>query len=1256
MKSEIFNTVRGGSAIALTPQHFLLSVFFLLATSILLSPTLACAQFPMLDEMSVLFLKIFFYNLHLVDQSNFYIKSQQKFQQYATREQFTQLINSLQIDCDPAIDQSAALLWQIDMMHQSTQFAFKAKLTPGQNPQELTQISFAFSAKTGTDLTSIFKDNFFSFLQNELLMESLINGFFMTAVMDSSVKTLDIMQMPRIFADLQHSADMDGYQKYSLRRAFARSNLGRGLYTNMIEGEDVIFFDWKKIVATQKNSLTLQMHFQLQPQLELPADFEEALVHSICEEEHLSRNYFIGFEGVQIGQSPIQDESGLSVIDGEYLFDLHNSLPNRSKLSQLGSKFGPLSNSAQKLTEKYLLGRLLTADLGSVPSEQLKDTQSQLDSKVEGAKILLTTEKVLSVATFLIRRLNPEVFDNLELVKAEREMAKRTQNTIQLLQLTSESHPKGTVKGKFVSEDQVFEYRLIVKFNEECFDHRKIPAQLLTTIVQLNSCFLRFKNVPFSADVFGKYSTGNMVLLEFYYDQTEFHNFSESWQQFFTFGSEVNTSVSISDLAVNVSSTVTTVFEANESEDSERSDEVVSAVSSETPIEHTTPSHAPSKIIKPIISSQSETTQTIDTESASKDSQDESQGDQIESSQMPDRADLVAHFPFDLYYSEFLKLPNIPQRHVDKQNLKLAKYLAALFLSSVVEHFFPEGECSDDHFMWLTVKQHGNKANLPIHNFSFEEMQIALLNASVDIRIVEMVEIDSRLFDQVDQITFSIKLAEGVYFLVFRFSRRDASSFHTETLHFQFFVLLSGSEQKYEAPDMNALEAQKLNPEPISVWHSLIVNRMVMYNLLEKIDFLVFKRSEEIPELFFYNDSDSPEFEHEEKGLEGEPSFIYDQSTRTYLFDVVTAPIAKRVQIPNLPDRPTGQRFEYSDFSSDNHYKAKVRFDTVDLALDPSKNNYDEYQKMTIVFKFEFGACPVEFETFFKFTDETTCRKIFSEGRYMVEFRDAAALEGDFDVPIEESLRMYLLWPDEVEGVEDGNLVQSAQESQIDEVDSSSFGRNLVYRFILNRSVHLEKFLYAENEAENSEKALREIAEVYHQKFKDTIHQKKSKIKPPIIKSKKIVNLVKAIVLHENSALTQETGFTDLMKNPVKKNRSEFENFQHVVKVLCHKHSANFGELKKVKVDNVYRLKVELDSYAYKGTTWADYLNNPSNADFLGKMTYLENYEKYKAYLSKYEQFDLAQMRFNFGQQASIHLVEGLDQLWVHMRKKKLLI
>jgi hypothetical protein len=205
------------------------------------------------------------------------------------------------------------------------------------------------------------------------------------------------------------------------------------------------------------------------------------------------------------------------------------------------------------------------------------------------------------------------------------------------------------------------------------------------------------------------------------------------------------------------------------------------------------------------------------------------------------------------------------------------------------------------------------------------------------------------------------------------------------------------------------------------------------------------------------------------------------------------------VNIPNLPNHSTGQKFEYSDFSSDNLYKVKAQFKTIKFSLDPAKNNYSEYQKLEMIFKFKPGECPEEFETVFRFNDRIKCSKIFSDGRYMLEFKDPKTHEGLFEVPIEQSLRMYLLWPDHVEGLEDEDIKQSRQEMQIDEIDANPYQRNLIYRFISNRSVHLEKYLYSETGSENDKQVIQAHAQSIYSAFsakkKEIVKQNKGKKK-----------------------------------------------------------------------------------------------------------------------------------------------------------------
>lgn len=1269
-----------------------------------------CEEHRTLDEMARLFFKIFLETLPLANQTSFAIKMDNSFHPFATRERIHLLLNEIEPKCKGNAENSHQIDWEITIKYSQKELNFRVFLIKGKAPSELSILSFEFTKSDGSKVTSFLPENMFSLFHREAQIEVLVNGYVMAGILDASVRSIDTGSIPRLFTNTQVGSQEDGFTEYTLRRTPNPALNSKGLIRNLTDGVDVVLMNWRESVGEGETSWSVETQFRFIPQEDLPPDFQNMVTLSISEEEFLKKSYFFGFEGIQIASTSFKNDSNQDIRDGTFLFDVMNSNVNESKVSLSPTDWPGLLPGSGQLTERFFLARVLSENyFDRIQSDPLFDPstlKSPLNQLLTSKKAFISTEKVLRVCELLVRQSTLEVFDNLLLFKAEQEMKKSGEPVIQFVKVSEQSEDEQTQDKGFLESKKVYEFRLLVKFDQKHFNHRELPERVSTNIIQLNSILLRIIQEPFEQDYFFSRGQGSVLALEFYYDAKEFSRVYGSWTKFFSFGQETDLSTQMSDVSlldfqsilsqqssgsvsphlelVNRTSTprIPLISDLDDSQLLEERESIIETASPKVqhksqPTQQSPVVETPTKNVQKAHSNRTETSGNQIQEGDSTPNEttvQENDSSQSEVSSLPNtssevtetelksteeelaalqRKSIVTKFPYEFSFAEYLK-ENPTKRHVDRQNIKMAKYFVSLFLSQTAKTLFSEDQPSKDHFLWIPIKKNNDYSNHPIHDFSFQEIQLALVDATIDARVLDSVEMSKRLHTAVDQISFPLKLNNAIYYLVLRFSRRSRETLESNSLDLQITIFESLLEEGFDSPDLEALDLKKAYEEPVDTWQSLIMNKQTMFNLIEKLDYLILKRDEDIPELFFYTENENEEFDDEEKGLGGDPTFVYNQASRTYEFDLVTAPIAKLVRVPMVPGRETARKYEYSDFSSDNHYKIRFSFDTLDLSLDPSQNNYENYQVLSIAFKFEFGACPLEFVSHFKIKDSITCKKVYSDRKYMLEFSDSekAPLKGDFLTT--PSLRMYLLWPEKVDQVADSDLKQRAQEDQVEEVESSTFARGLVYRFIKNHSVHLERHLYSSTGAETSKPALEALAQKALESFKKSgFLLGKS---PGRFQAKTLTNILKAVALHENTALAEETGFADCMRNKPQEDQSVFQNFAEALSVHMHKHSKKFGALKKVESGEHYRLKVELNNSAYKGKGWLEYLTADENEDFLKKMEYLEHYEKYRVGISEFAQFDVAQMRYIFGEQATVRLLEGLDTIWEHTLVERLLI
>lgn len=1204
-----------------------------------------CKYFPLVDNLHTLFAKIIFRLIPVKELTKYQVKNSRDWVTIKNEAYVHKIFKKLKFDCveNKDLEGQKQVVVMVPLKYQETEAFFRTTITYPKGPNSVLNFSFEFTRADSLDLAEIFKQDLLNFTDNENSIVKLVNGYFFSAIMSESIKSLDIDQIPTLFADLQSNGVLidEGFHVVSLRRQPYPKIQGMGMITSMMEGLDVIFFGWKIPKIAQNHTASIELMFRLAPQQELPLDFVDSSLGSVIDDAVPRRGFYLGFEGIQLSaQSFESDTNKYNMVDGLYAFDMMNCLPNFIKAQSIADEF-PLISKKGHPTQRVFLVHAESLDYSVLINDNSKrnfslgTVEGEVDLTVAQKDQLLTKNLVRKMAQSLIRYLHAEVFDNMQLIKAEHAVIVNGESNIDLV---SSDKPKQN-ESQLLQKERVYEFRVSVNFDKSQFKIDLVEPEVLDDIVKLNAFILKVKKVPFKQDYLEIYGSGHVVQMELYFDEQIYQQKAQNPDQFFT-GVAPQLGVS---------------------EKREQESEHVSQVSSELSSTRSSDSGS-KKSAKAIILDQKTNREDKSNKSKQEDQlgvdEDEDLGDKASRKKINDE------FPFKVIFKDAMTASESGESPVHPHSLLLSRYLVKEYLLwSVHALDISEDDVEDGRFFEYPVREpaSGKIVNEPVKR-ELEPLLEDLELATVDTRVVKNVTINSVLYNEVDQVTFVVKENRGLFFLIFRFARRDAIHWKPNTFRLEFMVHLSDKASGFETPNLDSDEFSNLYASSTDTFKGALWEKEFVWGFTQIVDALVFKKKESVVEIMFDDiDPDTQDFVHKQKNADGTKAFVFDSRRREISYDLVTFPFKETRGEPNKkgtqksPKRGVFEPRDDQDFSGGNHFKVKAAFVTANFATDTAtrRKQMEEYEKLALEFTLEFGDCPKTFVTNFQFIPSLKCTKIFSEGKYMLEFKDSAQKDISNEVQIERVLRLYTFWPEIDELDDEQKMELRVNHHQGGFLGFSAYERHLTYRLLVVNSVHLESFVSDEDNGETSDAELEVIAQREVERLDSA---GKDQGESPKVTKGDVDNTLRAISLNENEFLPLEKNFLKYLLAPDRKNKSQFGTIAGGLAVMKHVDDSDYEEVPADVETGRYNLKVELTPKGFSQEKVIKYFQSKDNEVFFKKMQHLENEEKYVVEVEDYYHFNAANARVNSGQEIVVKLVEGDDSIWADHRALRGLI
>ena len=1052
-----------------------------------------------------------------------------------------------------------------------------------------------------------------------------------------------------------------------------------GILVNAIESnDDMVLLGVKENVKSSKHINMAEIMFEYVPRVELSEGLEPLLQMPKIDSVDPKRGVFWGFEGLQISSKQVApntlNQVVLSNLNESYL----DSATVKIKDHNIARLFTPVIKNGQH-PEKWLLFNMDTIDFSSTikkrhryKSKILSKAKQTLEKTIAGSENPVDFEMIKEAISSMVRLSVPEFFKDADVVAIEQAM---TSKGLQFLEVTVTDDKSAPVSGA-IEYDKVYIARIELKLFHRLIDKEvEIDEDTEDLVVSLNTTQFNFKVLHFEREYLQSFGKGSVVKIDAYIVQKEKDNFetnTEMVKKFFEIPKDVQ---------VDKAPVLETQSQSGESSSNTTNSEV-SIISQE------------------------------DQSEVGQESQESKDKDE-------DNPEITSFDKLEKIISEANRKYGAQGDLGGTPNIRYSTLMISHFCMKYLvrewRSMYEDEEVENSKFEFLKFSLTDGiliESKIPA---DLEEIGKDLRESYVAVKKLAHARVDQEVYEDVDQITYPIRLDEGTIYFVFRFVQGGLPTLDPDQLVWEMFSYATADKEGFNPQPFETGEYPKPEPIPRN-FMGFFDSKQVLYKLCEMMDSYGLKMSQIIYPQVVYDeyeeDQDFKEFERNneraffqenEKLPNGKNRWEVDKDKESGIeyFNILTFPLKhtpkdptyrqlphpklskKDKEVPFPEDLPAWVKKrngeDFLDFAGEHSFEIKVQMRVFTPESDSKKRaeqklNFDSF---TVHFRHERSECPLLYSESFKFTKRTGCERTFSDDKYMLEFKDSkrGLYESEaLNVPVDRVVRLYTFYPTpegknplkpdpngEAKPLDDVMAkIGLFQEPQVEEIYSNvtAYQRKLTYEFFIVSSIHLDKSLLLPGGQERNNSELKQAGMELANTLKDSKEFKKWRASKSMVS-----DIIKGVAIKENDFIVVKEGFLALFKTKAS-NQSEFGILQPKLEVVKYAEKNKFAPVPMDHASSSWGantqqevgLRFNASLAKNEGLELTEYLENPANKGFVGKKNFFELVEKYGVEVRDYEHFDPAKRRYDVGTQVTIRLFEEPDDLFFGERKRLIVL
>jgi hypothetical protein len=543
--------------------------------------------------------------------------------------------------------------------------------------------------------------------------------------------------------------------------------------------------------------------------------------------------------------------------------------------------------------------------------------------------------------------------------------------------------------------------------------------------------------------------------------------------------------------------------------------------------------------------------------------------------------------------NEFIDSETIQSLKEQNSSLNINKFhtikvIMAEIISKLTNEF-PERK----KFVYLPVKRkNSDPKNLNVKYITKRNLLLELDSALVDFRKVSNASNSDQTSEEMDQLTFSIKVPSKTFYFSFLLKRGVTMG----PVKNSFWMKISCNSSHPESPE-ESLPIKK-------TWLEGFQKETNYTYLSKQIELQVFRGlqpGEDYP-IKFKNLSPRKKLKNPYEIL----NFFWE-------INLQTMPVVKNLIEPTM--------YNGYDISPKSLFNGKDNF-TLKFKFNSKIENSDQsYKSVEIMIEREWGPCKESVRKFFTLDSSETCRKFYSNSRIVNEFTVS------MKPIIETSTEMQLyrrMW------------VNFTQPSILDESKHarySAYKKSMDYNFDLGFSIDIQDALL-----EKSDLPPIKIQSDLLFQHKRLIDENRPQLSFSL---EKISSLLRGIAFEENPSLSKEHGIIQFLKDQTPETPF-IQRTQDFLKVSVVAGSADLKNVKNpvLAIGYKYFFKIEMDKKGLQEDEAVSYIKELSQDYEFRCLRYIEHYEKYQVVLDEYTEIDLVSGQLNFGIRARVTLYE----------------
>ena len=581
---------------------------------------------------------------------------------------------------------------------------------------------------------------------------------------------------------------------------------------------------------------------------------------------------------------------------------------------------------------------------------------------------------------------------------------------------------------------------------------------------------------------------------------------------------------------------------------------------------------------------------------------------------------IIEAFPFETTMHDIEKMDH-SERPVLLHHIWITNFIMNQFLQQSQEEFGIHD--NDESFLFVTYLNSGKPSNYDLKKRKFHEIEEALKTALIHVEALFNFDFGGKTFKIVDQISYCIKIDQGVFYMVFQVPRIDVAMLPLNEFQFKTFMTTQQTPAQISKDPQYDAATRFIFSE--------FASADVMEHFLRMVEGYVFGQTNQLAPFNIVMPT------HLEDG-----KFVYDKVKGTLKGNYFTHK-QQRLLKENLADNiKTELRQGFTAiYYGEDEFIFDVKYTNLEIPIDPRDLDYQgffDFAYMTLTRK--WGKCPPEIELNFIGSTSTECHKVYGEKGLELSFQEPNSVTNLHDMEVTRSLRLHSYW----DAPEYNQFVEDAGNEEELKIEKNGFDSDLHFMVKKSMSIDIKDLFFEDDGSLKEAKIVHELAVAKHKTMIDEVFDGE------VVNNEEMATWLRAVSLTNNHYLLKDKLLKNYMKIPdqAETNAKKYSLIFKVFDLNKVTNKMTDFTTQAFPYPSKITLCLDTDGGQIKGDTDPDRmsnikkfqaeLENPKNLRYTQMLNYLETRQSFDIDVSTFTEVHPADLTMTFGARINFKL------------------